>query len=217
MLAGLRATNSGSWSGGVWAWSLSTRSAKRVSRNWGAGGVLGLVEGARGAEFDDGPVIGIERKFLEEIGSTGEIATVEKQDGLRVDGQHELLHVEVGGSLHRVRLVVGGIEGGGIEGGGGQRAKIGMADERRDFGPGLEVSAPQADLRKCGNHRAGDDAEFPLGHLVKWQPLDENAAGLEALADDLETLAAVEISRAPAVGEEEIGIDHRVALWVREE
>ena len=45
--------------------------------------------------------------------------------------------------------------------------------------------------------------------------MDEHSAGLEPRADGFEMLAAVEVPGAAAVGEEEVGVDHRVPLAIR--
>ena len=96
----------------------------------GADGSLRLVQGARGAELDDGPVVGVEGVFREKVGGEGEVAAVEKQDGARVDRDHEFLHVGRGGW--------GQLSGGGNR----QRGRFGVPDERRDFRAGQEVPAP---------------------------------------------------------------------------
>lgn len=142
--------------------------------------IFGSVERFGGSEFDDRFVIGVERIVGKEFGGECQVAAVKQQDGLRVDGQHQVLHIEAGGTGHGDFFVAFHIERAWRH-----RVVVLMTDQGDHFRARLEVAAPQADLWENREHGLCDDAKLVFADLIEWQPLNENATRFEAVFDVL--------------------------------
>ena len=139
--------------------------------------------------FNYGSVIGINRIVLEKLASGGQIATVKKQDRLRIEWQIESHQIAVGFTLHSEKFISVAIDVAGRQG-----MPFLVTDECHKFVTRLEVVPPHGHLIKNAYHGVGDDGEFIFSELIEWQPLDKNTVGCESFFRTLKVLFRVKTS-----------------------